>query len=337
MRRPALVVVAALAGLLLAGAPGAQAQAPLRIRIAWAVVPGHLFPVLFEHKEALRHYGVSYTVEPVHFAGSAPEIAALATGDLEIAALGFSSFGTAIENAHMTDLRVIGDATRDGHDGYETTRYAVRADDTIRKVEDLKGRVLATNGIGGATYMAMRLMLLDHGLVERRDYQVVEAQFPNMLPMLEGKKADLVPLLQPFLSMARQSGKVRMLFTMQDVMGETQTTLLAARAPFIAAHRAALVDFFEDMQRGLHWMVDPAHRQAAIATIAAFTKRPAANYAGWLFTKDDDYRDPEFRPNLAALQHNLDVQQRLGLLAKKLVVKDYADLSLIEAAARRWR
>ena len=71
-----------LAGLLLAGAPGAQAQAPLRIRIAWAVVPGHLFPVLFEHKEALRHYGVSYTVEPVHFAGSAPEIAAAMSASL---------------------------------------------------------------------------------------------------------------------------------------------------------------------------------------------------------------------------------------------------------------
>jgi NitT/TauT family transport system substrate-binding protein len=97
------------------------------------------------------------------------------------------------------------------------------------------------------------------------------------------------------------------------------------------------VDFFEDMQRGQAWLVDPAHRDKALAMLAAFTKRPAADFADWVFTKDDDYRDPDIRPDLAALQHNIDALRRLGLLRAAIDVKSHADLSLIDAAAARPR
>ena len=225
----------------------------------------------------------------------------------------------------------------DGHDGYFTSRYVVRTDGGIGRVEDLKGKIVATNGIGGALYMGMRLMLLEHGLEERRDYQVVETQFPNMIPVLMGGKADLVSLEQVSSHLAPEGPTFHTLFTLRDAMGETQTTLLAARAPFIAAHRGALVDLFEDMQRGQRWMLDPANRAQALAIIAAFTKRPAADFADWVFTAGDDYRDPELRPNLAALQRNIDAQRRLGLLSVALDVRTYADLSLIGDAARRLR
>ena len=329
--------VAALAALVLAAPLAARAEEPLKIRIGWVVVPGHLFPVLFEHRQVLRHYGTSYTMEPVHFQGSAPQVTALAAGELDIANLAFSTFALAIQNAGMDDVRVIADSVLDGHPGYFTTRYILRGDSDIHAIEDMKGRVVATNAIGGAVYMGMRLMLLQHGLEEKRDYTVVETQFPNMIPMLLDRKADLVTLEQVGSHLAPEGDKFRTLFTLRDVMGETQTTLLAARAPFIAAHRAALVDFFEDMQRGLHWMTDPANRPEALAIIAAYTKRPAADYADWLFTESDDYRDPEIRPSLAAMQHNIDAQRKLGLLTIPVDVQHFADLSIIDEAAKRWR
>jgi hypothetical protein len=110
----------------------------------------------------------------------------------------------------------------------------VRADSDIHKVEDLKGKILASNGLGGAIDMAMRKMLRDHGLEERRDYQIVEVQFPNMIAALDEKKVDLAGLVTPFSLIAKKSGKVRTLFTLKDAMGDTQTTLMAARAPYIA-------------------------------------------------------------------------------------------------------
>jgi NitT/TauT family transport system substrate-binding protein len=260
-----------------------------------------------------------------------------ATGDLDIAALAFSSFGLAIQNAHMDDLRVIGDLYQDGVDGYYANEYFVRADSPIARIEDLKGKVLATNGLGGAVDMALRKILRDHGREEKRDYQIVEVQFPNMAAALEEKKVDLAVMVLPFSLIAKEGGKVRPLFTMKDAMGETQTTLMAARQPFIEAHRAALVDFFEDWQRALHWYMDPVNRDEAIKIIADFSKEPPSAYAPWLFTKKDYYRNPDVVPNVKALQSNLDLQRKLGLLNIAIDVEKYADLSLVHEAAKRPR
>jgi sulfonate transport system substrate-binding protein len=315
----------------------AEAEGPLKLRVGWAVVPGQLTSIIFAKPEILKHYGKSYTVELIHFRGSTPQITALAAGELDIAALAFSSFGLAIQNAHMDDLRLIGDLYQDGIDGYYANEYLVRTDSPIHNVEDLKGKVLATNGLGGAVDMALRKILRDHGLEENRNYQIVEIQFPNMAAALEEKKVDLAGMVMPFALIAKKTGKVRTLFTMKDAMGEAQTTLMAARQGFIAQHRAVLVDFFEDWQRAMRWYYDPKNRVEAIRILSNFTKQPPAAYEDWLFTKQDYYRNPDVIPNVKALQNNLNVQKELGLLNISIDVNKYADLSLVEDAAKRSR
>ncbi len=330
--------LAAIAAAILCISWGpAHAADPVKLRVAWAAVPSHIVPLLLEKKELLVHQGESYVLEPVLFRGSAAEVTALAAGELEIAALSFGTFGLAIQNAHLDDLRVIADGNQGGVAGHFSTDYAVRPDSGIARIEDLKGRVVASNGIGGANYMAIRKMLLDHGLVEKRDYQVFETRFPSMLAVLRERKADLVTLVQPFAWLAHRDDTARTLFTMRDAMGVTQTTLLAARGPFIAAHRAALVDFFEDLQRGIRWFTGAANFPEVLQILERFTKRPAAEFEAWLYTEQDDYHDPDARPNLQALQRNLDLQRELGLLAMNIDVRRYADLSLVDEAARRQR
>jgi len=159
--------------------PVARADEPLKLRIAWAVIPGQLTAVLFDNKDILKHYGQSYTVELQHFRGSTPELTALATGDIDLASLAFSSFGLAIQNAHMNDLRAVADLYQDGIPGYYSSEYMVRADSGVKRVEDLKGKIIATNAIGGAVDIASKAMLLKHGLQDKRDYQVVEINSPT--------------------------------------------------------------------------------------------------------------------------------------------------------------
>src|SRR5579864_1752988 len=328
---------AAMAGLTTAVfAAASWADEPLKLRVAWTETPTHLLPVAFSQPAILKHYGISYTVEAIRFRGSAPEIEALASGGLDVATLGYSSFGLAIENAGMNDLRVIADGHRDGVPGYQTGPYLVLANSDIATIDDLKGRVLATNGIGGAAYFAMVKAMHDHGYEEKRDYQVVEVAFSNMLATLQDKKIALGPVAQPFIGIASRQGGFRTLFTIRDAMGgETQMTLMAARAPFIAAHRAALVDFFEDFQSATRWFTDPANRAEAIGILSDFTKQPREALADWLFTSADSFHDPEARPNLAALQYDDDLLTRLGFLKGPVDVRAHADLSLIDEAARR--
>ena len=333
MKRVPLAAAIALALAFVAGA--AWSDEPVKLRFAWTTVPGQLIAAFYQKPEMLKHYGKSYTVEPVYYKGSGPQITALAAGELDMALYAPAALAFTVENAGLKDVRVIGDGTRDGHGDYNSRKYMVLATSPIHRIEDLKGKVLATNSIAGAMDTAMRVLLHEHGLEDKRDYQVIELDFPNQFPALTAGKIDLASIPLPFSIAVEKTGKARTLFTLKDAMGESDMTIMTARASFIAAHRAALVDFFEDTQSVMRWFYDPANRAQALALVAAFTKRPVDSYADWLLTKKDDYRDPDIRPNLDAVQQDIDIEARMGLLKRRIDVKQYADLSLVDEAAKR--
>lgn len=336
MSRSRRVAAMVIASAMVAGlAAPARADAPLVLHVGWAVVPAQLTSVLFAKPELLKHYGKSYTVQAIHFRGSSPQITALAAGELDLAALAFSSFALAIQNAHMADLRAVSDLYQDAIPGYYSNQMMVRPDGEIKKVEDLKGKIVATNGIGGALDIAAQVYMSRHGLMPKRDYQIVEVEFPNMVSALDEKKVDMIEIGTPYSVVAQKDGKATHLFDVGEAMGPTELTLWAARAPFIAAHRAVLVDFFEDVQTMLHWYLDPAHRAESIKIVAAATKQPESYFSDWLFTKNDYYRDPDARPNMTALQNNIKTQKEVGLLNIDIDVAKYADLSLVDEAAKR--
>src|ERR1700736_4521077 len=165
------IILAALAALgLSAGAAGAE---PVKIRVAWTVGVANWASLILDKKDLAQHLGKSYLFEPVHYNGTPLMVTAMATGDLEIGALPYSTLAIAIENAGMDDLRLIGDDFQDGVGDHYSNEYFVLKDSPIKKVEDLKGQVIATNAAGSAVDIAMRAMLRQHGLEEQPDYTMV--------------------------------------------------------------------------------------------------------------------------------------------------------------------
>jgi len=261
-------------------------------------------------------------------------IAAIANNELEVSNLAYSSFAIAIENAGLDDLRVIADEFQDGVAGYYTDLYFVRKDSGINKVEDLKGKVIGTNGAGSAVDVAIRAMLKKHGLEDKRDYTMLEAPLPAMAAMLLEKKADLIPAVLPFALNPKLKEEGNVLFEQKDILGVTQMISWNARAGFIAKNRAAMVDFMEDMLRITRWYEDPKNHDEVAQIASKITKAPPERF-GWLFTKQDEYRDPNMIPNLVALQRNVDVTRELGFVKKPIDIKKYTDLSLVQEAAKR--
>src|SRR5258708_35001890 len=103
-------------------------------------------------------------------------VTGLGTGEVDLAPLAPSSFGLALQNARLDDLRIVTDDYQDGVAGRYSGEFLVRDDSPIAKVEDLKGKVLAVNAIGGGSDSALRAMLRRHRLQNRPDYTVVEAR-----------------------------------------------------------------------------------------------------------------------------------------------------------------
>ena len=275
-----------------------------------------------------------YVLEPVRYVGTPQMITALANGELEIANLAFSTLPIAVENAGLDDLRVIADELQDGVPGYYSQEYMVLSDGAIRRIEDVKGKVIATVAAGAAVDVAMRTMLRRHGLEDKRDYTMVEAPLPTMRAMLAERKVDLIPVVLPFAVDPDLRRIARPLFYNRDVVGVTQLLSWSARQSTLDRNRPALVDFMEDTLRIVRWYLDPAHHSETMEIAGRVVRQPPAQF-DWLFTKRDAYHDPNMLPNLAALQGNVDLTRDLGFVRANLDVNKIADLSIAQEAAQR--
>jgi len=323
-----------LAGVCAFALTGVAHADPLKIRGAWVAPVANWASVWLAKKDLARHFGQSYAFEPTHFAGTPPMVTAIANNEVEIGDLAFSTLPIAISNAGLDDIRVIADEFEDGAPTYRDDTYDVLAEGSIKKIEDLKGKVVATNAIGSGVDVAMRAMLRQHGLEANRDYTIVEAPFPAMRAMLAEKKVDLIPAVLPFALDPELQKIARPLFTVHDAIGVSQFIVWTARKSFIDANRPALLDFIEDSMRIERWYLDPTNHDAAAAIASQLTKQPPERF-GWLFTKKDYYRNPNMVPNLDALQKNVDMTKDLGFVKASFDVKAHSDLSLVEEAAKR--
>ena len=328
-------LLAAAAAAILALGLQARADEPLKVRISWVVPIGNWASIIYEKKDLMKHYGKSYVAEPFHFQSTPQLITALAAGELEIADLAYSTFAISVENAGMTDLRVIADESRDGFDGHQSGEYVVLKDGPVKTIADLKGKVLATVGVGAALDIPMRAILRKHGLEDKRDYTVVEAAFPNMGAMLADHKIDFMPTVAPFKFDPRLQSISRPLFTVSEALGGPSDFIIwVARAGYIEKHRAALVDLMEDAVRAARFFTDNENREEVLKIAAKVSGAPISRL-GYVLTKEDPYRDPNMMPDLPSLQRAIDVQHDVGLLKTRLDVQKYADLSLVKEAAAR--
>jgi ABC-type nitrate/sulfonate/bicarbonate transport system substrate-binding protein len=317
--------------MALTGAAGAE---PVVIRNSYVVPVSDWPPMILAKKDLAKHWGKSYVMEATRYQGTPAMITALANNELDVAGLAYSTLGLAISNAGISDLRVVSDNFRDGMPGYFSNQFFVRKDSNIKKIEDLKGKVLATNLIGTGADIAMKAGLKKHGLLDKRDYTVIEAPFPTMPAILNDKKADLVTAVMPFAlnPMLNEIGVP--LYDQTEGLGASQFTFAAMRQSFIDKNRAALIDFMEDSITIVRWYLDPKNHDEAAKIASGLLKIPPERF-GWLYTKKDYYRDPDLRLDLVALQRNVDTALEFGVFKERVDIKKHSDVSIVEEALKR--
>ena len=141
-----LLSLAAACALLV---PSQVKADPVSIRVAWTVVPFEVVPVLFTvPDDVLKHYNKTYKLELPHFQSSSSMFTSLASGEIDLASMSAFSFSAAIQKAGMKDMRITADEYEDGVDGYLTGEFVVLKDGPIKEVKDLKGKIIASFGLG---------------------------------------------------------------------------------------------------------------------------------------------------------------------------------------------
>ena len=138
----------------------AQAAEPVKIRMSWVAPVANWASIVLEKKDLAKHLGKSYTLESVRYQGTPPMITAIANGELEVSNLAYSIAGDRHRERQPRRhprhrRRVPGRRGRPLHAPSSTCARTA----AINKVEDLKGKVVGTNGGGSAVDIALRAML----------------------------------------------------------------------------------------------------------------------------------------------------------------------------------
>ncbi len=296
-----MVLLAAVLGIPAA----AHGAAPVKIRVAYGPVPTHVIPVIFANPEVTPNNGRSYTADLISMRASSVQLQALAAKELDIAWLAYISFANAIQNAKL-DLRIVADVLQYGVPGHFEGVWSALESSAIQKPQDLKGKRIAVPALGTALDFALRAALDKYGMEANKDYTLLEVNFPNMGPMLRQGKVDAAIIVPPWWITEKAKGGLRELFGPSAAMGRIQALFFAGRTEFLKEHHAAVQDFFTDYLRGLRWLLNPASRPAAVDLAAKITKQDRSVIDAYFLSPTDYFRDPEGRPDVEALQRNLD-------------------------------
>jgi NitT/TauT family transport system substrate-binding protein len=150
--------------------------------------------------------------------------------------------------------------------------------------------------------------------------------------MLAEKKVDLIR--RSCRSLDPELRKIAIpKFTIGDALGHTQM-ILWVRASRSSTRTALPWWISWRYAEIVRWYTDPANHKEVVEIAGRVAKQPPERF-GWLYTKNDYYRDRNMLPNLAALQRNLDTTADLGFVKGKVDVSRHADLSIVQEAAQR--
>ncbi len=323
------IFVAALAlAAILGGTASAQDQRPT-ITIGMPGIPPVFVSVqayVAQQQKLFEKYGVNVVLRP--FDSGAAAARAVASGNIDLSMSPSALIATMISNNPSVDLVVIY--------GYEKPDWLLGTlDPSIKRCEDVKGKPVGVDSLGGARSIALNIMLRKCNL-KADDTQQVPLSANIGAAMISGQLAigvlhiDDVPIIE-----REANKKVGILIDINDVAKVNHYLSLVASQKATTEKRDALVRVLAALIEAERFMRDPKNIDV-VAKAAAPTGRSDAD-AKWSIR---EYVKMEFWPH----NHGLDqkkleeviaIQKRVGNIKGDAVTYGrLVDLKLYDEALK---
>ena len=187
----------------------------------------------------------------------------LAAGALNIAHSGFPDFVRASLQGAPVKI-IINDIV--------VPPYGVFAKPGIKRVADLKGKLVSIGGGKDVTLIYMKAFLAPAGL-KSSDVDFVYAKAAgDRFSALASGGVDAAILNPPTYFKATSSGFSN-LGDIEPYMKDVPFTVWAANTDWAAKNRTALLAFARNYARGVRWLYDPANKEAAVEILVKHAKQ----------------------------------------------------------------
>jgi ABC-type nitrate/sulfonate/bicarbonate transport system substrate-binding protein len=230
-----------------------------KVRLAWVAVGGAMAPVwIAQELNLYKTYGLD--AELVYVGGSTLATRALLTGDLDIT----MNSGLSVVNAAGTgvsDIVLIAGIAN-------VLPFYLMAKSGL-KTSDLKGRVIATDKPGTATYHAL-MLALKHLNLSSRDVRVAPVgPPPTALSAMEQGLVD-AGILSPPMSFRAESLGFRNLVDIASLGMYAQGVCITTTRRFVRDHREEVLNFMRALVAAIH--VYKTDRDAALRVLEKYTQ-----------------------------------------------------------------
>jgi ABC-type nitrate/sulfonate/bicarbonate transport system substrate-binding protein len=312
----------ATATTVTAGSASARAQT-LTIRLGYSLAAEEQLWLLMADHSLAKNYGKLYTLDATRFTGSSQRAQAFAAGAIDLASSGAE--GVLFAAAEGIPSTIIASISRESlHRGFNTTFLAL-ASSPINKVEDLKGKTVAVNGLSTNGELWLKTALERHGMTES-EVTVVPVAFPAMAESLRSGRIDVGEFPQPFDAMARKEMKVKTIFTSKTGMPfDEELVDIVGHESYLRAHAEAIRGFLADLQAATRFYLAHPVEARQILIDKKFVRVPPDVY----LHMEDYYRDPTLRVDVGALIKMQDAQVKAGFQKKKANIATLVDMSYL--------
>jgi len=283
--------------------------------------------------------GINLQLEPM---GSlAKQIAPLSTGELDA---GCGAISAGLYNAvnRAIPMKVVADKGRNAP-GYGYNSIIVRKDlvdsGAVKTLADLKGRTIATIGVGSTDMSILNEAMKTVGL-SYDDIKQTSLTLPNHLIALENKGIEATLTPEPVATMILDKGIGVRLATVDRFYPDQQQTVIVFSNKFMKDRPDVAERFMVAYLRGVRAYMDTLKDgliagKGADDVIASIMNHTGPKDAALLKRIFPVVIDPNGEVNLASMKKDWEFLKSKGLIDKTTTPEDIVDMSYVQAAVKK--